>query len=117
MLPLSPIEIIAFFFATLLAARLMATQLPASIASYAVVGFVFALWYFGPLLCGEEWSDVGLFLGVCIGGFGHMAYERQLENGDREQKKADLRSRQVQAQLILVLITLIALVVMFAIGR
>jgi len=46
-----------------------------------------------------------------------MAYERQLENGDREQKKADLRSRGVQVQLILVMIALIALVVMLAIGR
>ena len=117
MLPLSPIETIVFFLASLLAARLMATQLPAFIASYAVTVFLFVLWYFGPVLCGEVWSDVSLFLGACIGGFGYMAYERQLENGDREQKKADLRSRGVQVQLILVMIALIALVVMLAIGR
>jgi len=53
MLPLSPIETIVFFLASLLAARLMATQLPAFIASYAVTGFLFVLWYFGPVLCGE----------------------------------------------------------------
>ena len=114
---LQMIEILGFFFTALVAARLIATRLPASIASYAVTAFLFVVWYFGPVLCGEVWSDASLFLGACIGGFGYMAYERQLENGDREQKKADLRSRGVQVQLILVMIALIALVVMLAIGR
>ena len=114
---LQMIEILGFFFTALVAARLIATRLPASIASYAITAFLFVVWYFGPLLCGEEWSDVSLFLGACIGGFGYMAYERQLENGEREQKRADLRSRQLPVTLILVLIILIVLVVKLAIGR
>ncbi|HLX05369.1 MAG TPA: hypothetical protein VKR28_07525 [Candidatus Binatus sp.] len=76
-LPLSPLGTIVFFLATLFAVRLIATQLPAAVASYAVVGVVFALWYLGPLLCGEGWYDICFFLGVCIGTFGHLAYMRR----------------------------------------
>lgn len=76
-LPLSPLETIVFFLATLLAVRLLATHLPAAFASYAVVAVVFALWYLGPLLCGAGWYDICFFLGVCIGTFGHLAYTRR----------------------------------------
>lgn len=116
-LPLSPIEIAAFFFATLLAARLMATRLPASIASYAMLALMFALWYLGPPLCGKDWYDMGFLWGVCIGGFGHIAYARKMGNGDPEQKRADLRWRQIQMSLVFIMIALIAFVVMIATGH
>ncbi len=115
-LPLSPIETMAFFLATLLGVRLMATRLPASIASYAVIAVMFALWYLGPLLSGKDWYDLGFPWGVCIGGFGYLAYRRKMEPLDGEQV-ANLRSRQIQVGLVLVMIALIALVLMLATGH
>jgi hypothetical protein len=117
MLPLSPIETMVFYFATIFAARLIATRLPASIAEYVVVGLVFALWYFGPILCGKDWYDFSLLLGAIVGGFGYLAHTRRMGNGDNEQKRADLRWRQIQLSLVLIMAGLIAFVVMLAIGR
>jgi hypothetical protein len=116
-LPLSPIENLALFFATLFAARLMATRMPASIASYAVIALMFALWYLGPLLCGREWYDVSFVWGACIGGFGQMAYSRKIGNGDEDRKRADLRWQQIQMSLVFIMIALIAFVVMLATGH
>jgi hypothetical protein len=115
-LPLSPIEIIVFFFATLLAVRLMATRLPASIASYAVMAVMLALWYLGPFLCGRDWYGLGFPWGLCIGGFGYLAYRRKMEPLDGAQV-ADLRSQRLQVWLVLMMVALIALVLMLATGH
>jgi hypothetical protein len=49
-LPLSHIGVGVFFLATLFAVRLVATQLPASIATFAMLVIVLAVDYLGPFL-------------------------------------------------------------------
>jgi uncharacterized membrane protein len=116
-LPLPPIGLWFVFLASILGARLIATQLPASIAESAVVGFVFALWYLGPLLCGKDWFEVCFLLGVCIGGFGHLAHTRKMANEDNEQKTTEPWWRGFPLSLVIVLVLLIVLVIRIATGR
>jgi hypothetical protein len=111
-LPLSfPLSVVAFF-AIFFFVRLIATRLPARIASYSVAGVVLALFYAGPRLFGRDWYDFGFGLGVMIGGFGWMAWTRMTGT---EQK--DVRSQTTQISLVIVMLLLIAFVVMLAIGR
>jgi hypothetical protein len=112
MLPLSPIEAIVFFFATLLAVRLLATRLPATVATYAVGGVMLAFFYGGPRLYGRDWYWIGYGLGVCIGGFGWMAHTRMTET-----EKKNYRSQEIQISLLVIMLLLIAFVVLIAIGR
>ena len=116
-LPLSPTGLLFFFLASMLAARLIATRLPASIAEYAVVGFVFALWYLGPLVCGRDWYRVCFLLGVSIGGFGHVAHIRRMGSGDNEQKGGEPWWQGRQLSLVIIIVALIALVVMLMTGH
>jgi hypothetical protein len=112
MLPLSPIESIVFFFATLFAVRLLATRLPAAVATYAVGGVTLALFYSGPRLYGRDWYWMGFALGACIGSFWWMAYIRMTET-----EKKTHRRRETQISLFVTMLLLIALVVMLALGR
>ena len=112
MLPLFPIESIIFFFATLFAVRLLATRLPAAVATYAVGGVLLALFYGGPRLYGRDWYWMGFALGASIGSFWWMAYTRM-----NETEKKNHRRRETQFSLLVTMLLLIAFVVLLALGR
>jgi hypothetical protein len=112
MLPLSPIDGIVFFFATLFAVRLLATRLPPAVATYAVGGLMLALFYGGPRLYGRDWYWLGFALGACTGSFWWMAYTRMTET-----EKKNYRSQETQISLLITMLLLIAFVVLIAIGR
>ena len=103
-----PLSVVAFF-AIVIGMRLIATRLPATVATKAVGGTALVLVYVGPHLYGTDWYYMGYGLGVFIGSFGWMAYVRMTET-----EKKEARWRQNQTSLVILMLLLIGLLVMLA---
>jgi hypothetical protein len=108
-IPLSLVLSFVGFFAFWYFVQLLATQLPANIAIYAMGGVILALFFGGPRLYGRNWYWSGFPAGVCVVW---MAYSR---SAGMEKKALSSQSRQIA--LLVVMLLLIALVVMLAMDR